>query len=88
MVPVVRNEREREQLKGAVEEAWNALRFAFDSPDQQGAAAVRRRITRAVLAGRAQGRRHRPDLVTYALSQLEPLPAKWTRPKDTGYWDW
>ena len=88
MVLAVRNEHECEHLKGAVEEAWGALRFAFDSPDQNGAAAVRRRITRAVIAGRAQGRRHRPDLVTYALSQLEPLPAKWTRQKGAGYWDW
>ena len=53
MVLVERNKHEREHLKGAVEEAWNALRFAFDSPDQEGAAAVRTRLARAVLAGRA-----------------------------------
>ena len=88
MVLAVRNERECEQLTGAVEEAWGALRFAFDSPDQQGAAAVRARLARAVLEARAQGRRHLPDLVTYALAQLEPLPAKWTRPKDARYWEW
>ena len=88
MVRVARNELEREQVRGAVEEAWHALRFAFDSPQQQGAAAVRRRLARAVLAGRAQGRRHRPDLVTYALGQLDPLPAKWARPEDARYWDW
>ena len=87
MVRVVRNELEREQVRGAVEEAWNALSFAFDSPDQKGAAAVRRRIARAVLAGRAQGRRHGPGLVTYALGRLDPLPAKWARPGDARVWD-
>jgi len=88
LVRAAGNEREREQWKGAVEEAWNALGFAFDSPDQQGAAAVRARLARAVLRGRAQGRRHGPDLVTYALAQIEPLPAKWTHPRDARYWEW
>lgn len=88
MVGVVRDKLEREQVRGAVEEAWSALRFAFDSPDQKGAAEVRRRIARAVLAGRAQGRRHRPDLVTYALGKLDPLPAKWTRRGDGGHRNW
>ena len=88
MVPVARNRVEREHWKGAVEDAWKALRFAFDSPHQEGAAAVRARLARAVLKGRAQGRRHRPDLVTYALAQLDPLPAKWTRPNDARYWEW
>jgi len=75
-------------LKGAVEDAWSALRFAFDSPDQEGAAAVRTRLARAVLAGRAQGRRHRHDLVNYALAQLDPLPAKWSRPNGARSWEW
>ena len=80
--------RERECLKDALEDAWAALRFAFDSPHQEGAAAVRTRLARAVIAGRAQGRRHRPDLVNYALAQLDPLPATWTRPTVTRAWDW
>lgn len=84
---VERNECEFEQVRDVVEEAWTALRFAFDSADQDGAAAVRRRIALAVLAGRAQGRRHRPDLVTYALGQLDPLPAKWNRRNDADHPD-
>jgi len=88
LVLVERNKHEREHLKGAVEEAWNALRFAFDSPDQEGAAAVRTRLARAVLAGRAQGRSHGPDLVNYALAQLDPLPAKWSRQQESRYREW
>ncbi len=88
MVQVELDQHEREHLKGVMEEAWAALRFAFDSPDQEGAAAVRNRLARAVLMGRAQGRRHHPDLVNYALAQLDPLPAKWTRPDVSHAWEW
>jgi hypothetical protein len=66
-------------LKDAFDESWRSLAFAYDDDLSIDATLIRKRIARSLLINRARGIKSGSELVTRALAELQPVPAKWAR---------